>query len=156
VAHTIKQGPSEGWFRRLLRRLGWIEAGPAHLRTGEWGEAQAEAHLRAVGLTVLGRRVRVGRHDEIDLMAREGDTLVFVEVKTRASEAHGRPGQAVDRSKRHILRRAALRYLQALSRPPRHYRFDLVEVVGDPEGGVRAVRHYPNALPITHPDRRPR
>lgn len=57
-----------------------------NLETGEWGEKQAERMLKRKGYRILGRRVRVGTRDEIDLVARDGATLVFVEVKTRKSE----------------------------------------------------------------------
>ncbi|MDP2991221.1 MAG: YraN family protein, partial [Kiritimatiellota bacterium] len=62
--------------------------------TGPWGEAQAERTLRQKGYAILGRRVRVGRRDELDLVARDGEVLVFVEVKTRKAEMFGRPGEA--------------------------------------------------------------
>ncbi len=116
-------------------------------RAGLWGESCAEKHLRSVvGLKILGRRVKVGQRDELDLVVRDGDVLVFVEVKTRASEAFGRPMDAVDRAKRHTLSRAAVRYLKKLKNPRVLFRFDVVEVIGREEDGSPEIRYTPNAF----------
>lgn len=117
-------------------------------RVGRWGERQAERLLVARGMRILGRRVRVGRRDEIDLVARDGTTLVFVEVKTRKSEQFGRPASAVHRGKRHAQSRAAMRYIARLREKPPTLRFDVVEVVGEPGGEPPVVRHLANAFPL--------
>jgi putative endonuclease len=118
---------------------------PFHLRAGLWGEGQAELYLRSKGFKIIGRRMKVGLRDEIDLVAREQETLVFVEVKTRKSERYGRPFESVDRRKRHALSRAAVRYLQRLKQPV-NFRFDVVEIVGGPDGELPVVRHIENAF----------
>lgn len=125
-------------FFRFFRRPG----------PGEWGEAQAERHLRRKGYDVLGRRVRFSRRSELDLVARDGRTLVFVEVKTRASEDFGRPIEAVDREKRRSVSRAAIRYLKQLKQKPEFVRFDVVEVIGQEGGEAPAVRHIENAFAL--------
>lgn len=119
-----------------------------HLRTGEWGELHAEKALKRKRYRILGRRVRVGTRDEIDLVARHGNVLVFVEVKTRAVENFGRPVDAVDRKKRHSLSRAAVRYLKSLRRPDVCFRFDVVEVIGTQDGPPPEIRHIENAFPL--------
>ena len=116
--------------------------------TGTWGERQAERALRKKGYRILGRRVRVGTRDELDLVARDGDVLVFVEVKTRKTEAYGRPVTAVDRRKRHVLSRGALRYIKQLKCPPVCFRFDVVEVVGTAGRRKPIIRHIENAFPL--------
>lgn len=118
---------------------------PYHLRSGFWGEEQAEAFLRGIGFAILGRRMRIGHRDEIDLVARDRDVLVFIEVKTRKGERFGRPLESVDRRKRHSLSRAAVRYLQRLKQPV-NFRFDVVEVVGEPDGAQPVIRHVANAF----------
>ena len=117
-----------------------------HLETGEWGEKIAERFLKKNGLKMLGRRVRLGSRDEIDLVARDGEELVFVEVKTRKTEDFGRPASAVDREKRHALSRAAMRYLKAIGQPRVCFRFDVVEVVGSTGDTAPIVRHVENAF----------
>ena len=116
--------------------------------TGKWGEKEAEKHLRGKGYRILGRRVRVAGRDEIDLVARDGKVLVFVEVKTRASERYGRPLAAVDRRKRQVTSRAAMRYVQKLRDPDVMFRFDVVEVIGTPDGPAHMVRHVEEAYPL--------
>jgi putative endonuclease len=132
--------------------LSWIQSPPdepAHLVAGRWGEAQARLYLERQGYTCLGARVRVGRRDEIDLVMRQGETLIFVEVKTRQREEYGRPIAAVNRSKRAALSRAAIRYLKALRFPRRLFRFDVVEVIGTPELKTpRELRHIENAFQL--------
>ena len=112
---------------------------PEHLIRGERGEKLAAAHLRKNGYKILTRRYRPksGRGD-IDLVAREKDVLVFIEVKARGSEEFGRPIDAVNNEKRRHLRRAALDYLRRLGNPKLYFRFDVVEVVLD-ESGKKAV-----------------
>ncbi|HRZ11623.1 MAG TPA: YraN family protein [Kiritimatiellia bacterium] len=123
----------------------------ARHRAGKWGEQQAERHLRGLGFGILARRFRVGRRDEIDLIARDGDTLVFVEVKTRASEEFGAPIASVKGGKRHALSRAAIRYMMQMRSKPDYFRFDVVEVIGAEGRGTPEIRHTPNAFTL-HPD----
>ena len=116
---------------------------------GEWGENQAAAFLKKNGFQVLGRNVRPSRRDEIDIIAKKGEVLVFVEVKTRAEEDFGRPARAVDRGKRHALNRAASAYLRSAKYPDLFYRFDIVEVVGLPEDTTPpTIRHIEDAFPF--------
>ncbi|MDP6524530.1 MAG: YraN family protein [Kiritimatiellia bacterium] len=121
---------------------------PGHLRAGEWGEECAERLLAGKGMKIIGSRVRVGGRDEIDIVARDGSTLVFVEVKTRKSEAFGRPAAAVGRRKRQTISRAAVRYLRKLKSSSVLFRFDVVEVVGIEEDGDPVLRHIENAFPL--------
>lgn len=116
--------------------------------TGRWGEKHARRDLKRRGMKVLGSRVRPGGRDEIDIVARDRDVLVFVEVKTRASEVFGRPADAVDRDKRRILSRAAVRYMQRLRDPRVNFRFDVVEVVGRMSAGDPEIRHIENAFQL--------
>lgn len=118
---------------------------PEHLRTGEWGEEHAARFLKDAGFKIAGRRVHLGR-DEIDIIARDGEVLVFVEVKTRRSENFGRAASAVDKRKREILSRAAVHYLRKLRERPSYFRFDVVEVIGEMDAGEPVVRHIPNAF----------
>lgn len=148
------RGVWRAWLGRL-REWARPEGGrvdrPEHLRRGELGERAACDHLKAEGLRFLAARYAT-RRGEIDLVFRDGDCLVFVEVKTRSSEDWGRPAAAVKARKRRALSRAALDYLQAARMPEVKVRFDIVEVLlGD--GGVREVRHLPDAFPLSGPYR---
>lgn len=121
---------------------------PAHLRAGAWGEAQAERFLKRQGMKCLGRRVRFGPREELDLVMRDGEVLVFVEVKTRRSERFGRPVASVKTAKRRVLSRAAVHYLKALRYPKIHFRFDVVEVIGLPGDAEPHIRHLENVFTL--------
>lgn len=124
---------------------------PEHLRRGDLGERAAEKHLKKLGLKFLARNYRSSR-GEIDLVFREGDCLVFVEVKTRSEDDWSRPADKVDARKKRLLSQTALDYLRLLKNPEVKFRFDIVEVLLH-EGEVREVRHLPNTFPLSKPYR---
>src|SRR5436309_4263433 len=115
---------------------------PLHLRYGELGERAAKQHLKRQGLKFLTANFRSER-GEIDLVFRDHECLVFVEVKTRSSEDWVRPAAAVNARKRRLLSLCAFDYLRLLKNPPVKIRFDIVEVLLQ-DGAVREVRHLPN------------
>jgi len=136
------------WLGKLAGRGRGAPAGAGvAIDVGRWGEDLAVAHLRGEGYRILGRRVRPDRRDEIDIVARKKGVLIFVEVKTRATEDFGSPAQAVDRDKRRALNRAAARYLRRLGHPRLICRFDVVEVIGRPGSRV-TLRLIENAFPF--------
>jgi putative endonuclease len=124
---------------------------PEHLRRGELGERAAKKHLQKLGLKFLAANFRSER-GEIDLVFRDGDCLVFAEVKSRSSEEWTRPASAVDARKRRLLSQTALDYLKRLKNPQVKIRFDIVEVLLA-EGEVREIRHLPNTFPMARPYR---
>jgi putative endonuclease len=91
---------------------------------GRAGEEAAAALLEAHGYRIVGRNVRLPS-GEIDIIARDGDTVVFVEVKARASAAYGSAAGAVHARKRATLRAVASDWLQVAA-PRAHARFDVV------------------------------
>lgn len=124
---------------------------PLNLHRGALGEAAARKQLRRLGLKFLTANFR-SRRGEIDLVFRDQDCLVFVEVKTRSSEEWARPAAAVDKERRQRLTRAALDYLRLLKNPQVKVRFDIVEVLLQ-NGAVHEVRHLPNTFPMERPYR---
>jgi len=138
----------------LLEKLKARFAGrekPEHLRRGELGERAAKRHLRRHGLKFLTANFRSAR-GEIDLIFRDDDCLVFVEVRTRSSEDWTRPAAAVNARKRRLLSQTALDYLCRLKNPAVKIRFDIVEVLLA-DGNVREVRHLPNTFAMAKPYR---
>jgi len=115
------------------------------------GERAARKHLRRLGLKFLLANFRSSR-GEIDLVFRDRDCLVFVEVKTRSSEDWTRPSAAVDSRKRRLLSQTALDYLKLLRNPEIKMRFDIVEVLLR-DGDVCEVRHLPNTFALSAPYR---
>ena len=124
---------------------------PEHLRQGDAGERAAKRHLQEHGLKFLIANFRSAR-GEIDLIFRDADCLVFVEVKTRSSEDWTRPAAAVNTRKRRLISLTALDYLRRLKYPEVKIRFDIVEVLLA-EGAVREIRHLPNTFSLSKPYR---
>ena len=109
---------------------------------GAAGEAAAERRLQQSGLTIVARSFRA-RCGEIDLIARDGHIVVFVEVKTRTGTGFGRPAEAVTPEKRRRIARAALLFLAKSRGSDLPCRFDVVEVF--PVGTGWRVNHIPDA-----------
>jgi len=111
---------------------------------GAEGEARAARWLEAQGYALLARNVRAGGV-EIDLIARRGDTIAFVEVKARRGRAHGAPEEAVDARKRRRLARGAAAWLHASGLRARRVRFDVV-VCEQGADGAWELRHLAGAF----------
>lgn len=106
-----------------------LETKYAHLTLGDRGEEAAYFHLRRLGCMVVARRWRTSRQPgDLDLVCWEGDTLCFVEVKTRSRIDVATAESAVDADKRRMIRRMARLYMAGLREQPRHVRFDIVTV----------------------------
>ena len=123
---------------------------PAHLRLGVRGEKLAARYLRQHGFKILYRNFRGRTGGEIDLVCRERDTLVFVEVKTRTRQDFGRPLEAVDRTKQRRISLGALAWLRLLGNPDILFRFDIIEVVIDADGAA-CVELVRNAFQLSEP-----
>jgi putative endonuclease len=124
------------WWRR------WRSRG---VSLGRRGEDAAARHLVALGYRILERGLRL-RAGELDLVALDDRTIVFVEVKTRQSADHGSPADAVDVRKRKRLTRAALAYLKHRRLLDRPARFDVVSIVWPGDDAEPEVRHLRNAF----------
>ena len=104
---------------------------------GARGEKAAARFLTRAGYKILYRQFRAKRGGEVDLVCRHSDTLVFVEVKTRSDTKHGRPYEAVDAEKRRLIIQGADAWLRMLDYPDILYRFDIVEIIADPDGQMQ-------------------
>ncbi len=135
---------SNRWRSRISR------SDPEHLARGAAGERLAGRFLRRNGYKILYRNFRGRRGGEIDLVCRDGDVLVFVEVKTRSREDFGRPIDAVDQDKRKRISRGALAWLRMLDDPDILFRFDVVEVV-TATGSEPRIELIRNAFPLSEP-----
>ncbi|MFT4589285.1 MAG: putative endonuclease [Limisphaerales bacterium] len=139
----------------LLNRLGLRGDGkekPTHLKRGELGERAAKKHLKKLGLKFLIANFK-SKRGEIDLIFRDQDCLVFVEVKTRSDESWTRPAAAVNARKRRLLSLTAMDYLKLLKDAQVKIRFDIVEVLLEPDEKIREIRHLPNTFSLTPPYR---
>jgi len=114
------------WLRHLVRRRKWTPA----LALGRRGEDMAHRYLRAQGFIVVARNYRLSSGDaEADLIAWDGDTLVFIEVKSRGTAEFGPPERAIGEEKRTHLLRIAREYTRKTGTPWERIRFDVVSVV---------------------------
>ncbi len=109
---------------------------------GDRGERAAARFLRRKGMRVITRGYRT-RYGEIDLIARDGDILVFVEVKSRRQ---GVPAEAVTFEKQRRITLAALHFLRKHDLLDLRSRFDIVAVVWPDERGEPQIEHIPNAF----------
>lgn len=117
----------------------------ARRATGLAAESLAAAHLEARGYRILARNWRRPQ-GELDLVADDGGTCVFVEVRSRTGEEHGHPLETVDARKRARVVRAARLYLDAEPRPAAAYRFDVVGVLFPADGGPPECVHVEDAF----------
>jgi putative endonuclease len=113
----------------------------AHIRLGQQGEQIAVQFLRKSGYKILFRNFRAKSGGEIDLVCRDrkAKVLVFIEVKTRTTNIFGDPHEAVTLRKQASIIRAAKEWLRLLDDQDIPYRFDIVEIVLEPERQVRLI-----------------
>lgn len=112
---------------------------------GQWGEEVAAQYLEKQGCQVLDRNVRTP-YGELDIIIRQGEQLVFVEVKTRRGTSFGMPEAAVDRRKQEHLLASAQHYLQSRHALVSDWRVDVVAIIGEPAAGVDQIIWFENAV----------
>lgn len=126
------------WYRWVDRELDrvvtlasrdLVEAGEWNRDIGRTGERLAGKQIHREKGKVLYRNFRAPKGGEVDIIYRDGETLVFAEVKTRTSEQFGRPGDAVNREKERLIIRGANAWLRELNHPKVLFRFDVIEVL---------------------------
>ncbi|MCL6634598.1 MAG: YraN family protein [Peptococcaceae bacterium] len=112
---------------------------------GRKGEEAAARYLEKNGYRILNRNY-ICRLGEIDMVALDGDTIVFVEVRSRTSDEFGLAQESINGRKKTKLRQLAWHYLKAEGKTGRGCRFDVVAVSFDSEGRVKRVEHIENAF----------
>ncbi len=114
-----------------------------HIKTGKQGEALALAYLKEKGYEILATNWRY-RRSEIDIIAKDQKTLVFIEVKTRSSDYFGKPEVAVTERKKQLLIDAGTAYMQEIMHTW-EIRFDIIAIVLRSENDVE-ITHYIDAF----------
>ena len=117
---------------------------PGRRDLGAFGERVAAAHLEAKGYRIRARNFRC-REGEIDIVAEDGDCLVFVEVRTRRGDAFGTPAESVTVAKERRLLTVARAYLQEHPDVPANQRIDVVGIELS-KGRLLAVQHIEGAI----------
>ena len=100
----------------------------AHNELGKWGEDLAADYLQRKGYTIIERDWKSGRRD-LDIVAKNGNVIVFVEVKTRRNSLYGQPEEAVDYRKLQSLQQAINHYIK-FRHIRQEVRFDIISIVG--------------------------
>lgn len=113
---------------------------------GALGEEKAKEYLVLHGYMILDQNYRIGRLGEIDIIAKDQDTLCFLEVKTRSNDTYGTPAQAVSHQKQATITKIAQIYMQNYSCFDIPVRFDIVEVNMDRKGSVNDINLLKNAF----------
>lgn len=112
---------------------------------GDYGEHVAADWLRARGCRILARNFRGPRGGEVDIIARDGRLLLFVEVKTRHKDTRIRPLDAVDKAKQSLIERGANAWLKRLGTRQLPWRFDVIEVLVE-DGKMPSVNQVKDAF----------
>ena len=117
---------------------------------GDVGENAVTNYLQEKGYNILARNFRYGRFAEIDIIAEIGDTIVFVEVKTRRSNKFGMPAEAVTPQKQQKIITAATKFIQDNELYDKACRFDVVEVFEINNNGDVSykINQIPNAFEV--------
>ena len=133
-----------------MRMPGWLVRFLPPRTLGQRGEAAAARYLRRLGYKIVARSDRAVL-GEIDLVAVDGRTIVFIEVKTRASHDAGHPAEAVDRAKQQRLSRLALAYLRRHDLLEYPARFDVVAITWPATGRHPHIEHIIGAFEAVGP-----
>ena len=112
---------------------------------GEWGEAVALRHLESKGYRIRAQNWRTPE-GEVDIVAQDDETIVFVEVKTRTTHEFGWPEESITVAKRRRLQRAAWAYLQAHEMLDVMWRIDVIAIDRSSSGAVERLDHYVDAV----------
>jgi putative endonuclease len=115
------------------------------LDTARWGEREAARYLQRLDWEILETNWHC-RYGEIDIVARHGEALIFVEVKARRSRSFGTPEEAMTPSKTRRLLRSAWTYLEAKGLQDSAWRVDVVAIEGRPGSAPARLDHYPDAV----------
>jgi len=113
--------------------------------SGQHGERLAAEFLRQRGLPIIAANYRCP-HGEIDIIARDGDCLVFVEVRTRQYLGFGHPEESITASKKERLIATSWHYLQSQDMPATDWRIDLVAIELGEDGGCVRIELIQNAV----------
>ena len=136
---SIFNGLRDLFFRRPRK----LAPNSSRAERGQFGEDLAADYCkRTLGYKVITRNWRCKR-DELDIICMDADVLVFVEVRARAAHALVGGFHSIDAHKKKVLLRGCKSYINRLQNPPKHFRFDVIDVSISDEG-EGCIRHYGN------------
>ncbi len=122
----------------------WFRRKPEAMRIGHHWERQATKYLRKEGFRIITRNWRASRsRGELDIVAWDGPSLVFIEVRARQFDARTPGYHSIDRHKRAVLRKACTEYLFSLNPRVAIYRFDVVQIAYSTKADFK-ISHFRN------------
>ncbi len=129
-------------FNWIFEIFSWIkiERNLSPKELGREGEKEAIRFLKNQGLKILAKNVRLGRF-EIDLIARDSEELVFIEVKTCRNDDWSYPEDRVDYKKKKNLKKAGIQYIRRYSPDTKYYRFDIIAITWEPEVSIHWIKN---------------
>ena len=111
---------------------------------GQIGEDLAEKHLKTQGYKILEKNYRYSRIAEIDIIAKDKDTIVFIEVKTRSNLNFGHPFEAISKTKLQHIYQTGLFYLQNTKEKYKNYRIDIIGITIKSDEKTPKIEHIKN------------
>lgn len=114
---------------------------------GSYGESIAENHLRKLGYRILDKNFRCAL-GEIDIIAKEMNYIVFIEVKSRYGTIYGSPREAVNYNKIRKIYKTAETYILKKKLNNFNFRFDVIEIILNHEDNVYSIRHIEDAFQV--------
>ncbi len=108
---------------------------------GTKGEEIACSYLKKLGWKILEKNFRYSKYAEIDIIAKETNTIVFVEVKTRTTSNFGHPFEAINTKKINNIYKATLSYLQSTQERYEDYRIDIISILGNPNPKIEHIKN---------------
>lgn len=152
VKATVKLGMDGRKIRRFVRRVTLappitdvFDRFQSQYSLGQRGEREAERFLLKRGWVIVARGYQ-DKFGEIDLIAVDGETIVFVEVKTRSSDFAGEPEEAVDDVKQAHITRTAIGYLKFHKLTECSVRFDVIAITWPSDSKRPSLKHYESAF----------
>lgn len=110
--------------------------------TGKKGEAEAEKHLRRKGFSILEKNYK-NRHAEIDIIAKQREEIIFVEVRSTSTENFGTPEETIKSKKLEKIKKNVLAYI-TFKDIKNSYRIDLISILFNQNGELKTLKHYEN------------
>ena len=108
---------------------------------GELGENFAKNYLQKLGWKILDTNFHYSRYAELDIVAKDGNTIVFVEVKTRSTTSFGHPFEAINKTKLNNIFKAGLAWLKTTKEPYQNYRIDVISVLGQNKPQIEHLKN---------------
>ena len=108
---------------------------------GKFGEKTAQEYLKKLGWKILDTNFHYSRYAELDIIAKDKDSIVFVEVKTRSTNAFGHPFESINHKKLENIFKAGLAWLKTTKEPYKNFRIDVISILGQENPQIEHLKN---------------